>query len=88
MLRIRRDGVAWSDLGNEIVILDLRSSTYFAVRETGAFLMNALVAGASAETLVDQLLSRYDTTADTARIDVQQFLGELSRRDLIEPVDD
>lgn len=49
-VRLRRDGVAWSDLGTEIVILDLRSSTYFSVRDSGAFLVTVLVDGASADT--------------------------------------
>lgn len=87
VLRIRREGVAWSDLGTEIVLLDLRSSTYFSVRDTGAFLVNALVEGASAQALVDRLLGRYDITEAIARRDVDEFLGELARRDLIEPVD-
>lgn len=86
-LRLRRDGVAWSDLGSELVILDIRSSTYFSVRDTGAFLVTALVDGASTQTLVDRLLDSYDTTEDTARDDVEDFLAELSRRDLLEPVD-
>lgn len=86
-LRLRRDGVAWSDLGTEIVILDLRSSTYFSVRDTGAFLVNGLVDGASAQTLVERLLDSYDITEDIARGDVDEFLAELSRRDLLEPVD-
>lgn len=86
-LRLRRDGVAWSDLGTEIVILDLRSSTYFSVRDTGALLVNGLMDGASAQTLVERLLDSYDTTEDIARNDVDEFLAELSRRDLLEPVD-
>lgn len=86
-LRLRRDGVAWSDLGTEIVILDLRSSTYVSVRDTGAFLVNGLVDGASAQTLVERLLDGYNTTEDIARSDVDEFLAELSSRDLLEPVD-
>lgn len=86
-LRLRRSGVAWSDLGTEIVILDLRSSTYYSVRDTGAFLVTALTEGASEQTLVERLMSSYDTTEDTARNDVGEFLGELSRRDLLEPAD-
>lgn len=86
-LRLRRDGVAWSDLGTEVVILDLRSSTYYSVRDTGALLVTALMEGASEQTLVERLVGSYGTTEDTARSDVDDFLGELSRRDLLEPVD-
>lgn len=39
------------------------------------------------DTLVERLMSSYDTTEDTARNDVDDFLSELSRRDLLEPVD-
>lgn len=86
-IRLRREGIAWSDLGSEVVILDLRSSTYFSARDSGAFLVNALVDGASATTLVERLLGRYEADTDTVRADVDEFLGELARRDLIEPVD-
>ena len=32
--RLRRDGVACSNLGDEIVILDLETSVYLSARET------------------------------------------------------
>ncbi len=87
VLRLRREGVAWSDLGSEIVILDLRSSTYFSVRGTAAFLVTSLVDGASADGLVEQLVGSYETTEDTARTDIDGFLTELENRDLLEPAD-
>lgn len=83
-LRLRRDGVAWSDLGDEIVILDLQSSTYFSVRGTAAFLVGELVDGSSTDALVERLLDTYDTTADVAWTDVDAFLDELDSRHLLE----
>lgn len=50
--------------------------------------MTALTEGASEQTLVERLMSSYDTTEDTARSDVGDFLGELSRRDRLEPADE
>ena len=67
-------GIACSDLGEEIVILDLRASTYFSVRRTGAHLVTALMDGASTDALVAGLCARYDVTEDMARADVQLFL--------------
>lgn len=82
--RLRRDDVAYSDLGEEIVILDLRSSTYFSVRNTAAQLVTALLDGASANALVAGLCARYDVAEDVASRDVQAFLTDLARRDLLE----
>jgi Coenzyme PQQ synthesis protein D (PqqD) len=84
--RLRRDEIAYSDLGEEIVILDLRSSTYFSVRRTGAHLVNALMTGASTDVLVAGLCDRYDVTEDVARTDVKTFLTVLEQRDLLEEV--
>lgn len=85
--RLRRDEIAYSDLGEEIVILDLRSSTYFSVRRTGAYLVNALMTGASTDVLVASLCDRYDVAEDVARTDVQTFLTVLEQRDLLEEAD-
>src|SRR5690349_5094251 len=58
--RLRRDGIACSDLGSEIVILDLNTSSYFAASASAAVLVNALIEGASAEDLVGRLLDSYE----------------------------
>lgn len=86
-LRLRQDGVACSDLGDEIVILDLRSSTYFSARGTGAVLVTALQSGASVDTLVGDLRAAYDVTEDVAREDVVEFVADLERRGLLESLD-
>jgi Coenzyme PQQ synthesis protein D (PqqD) len=85
--RLRQGEIAYSDLGEEIVILDLRASTYFSVRRTGAHLVTALMDGASTDALVAGLCARYDVTEDMARTDVQSFLTVLEQRDLLETAD-
>lgn len=82
--RLRRDGLTWSDLGDEVVILDLRSSTYFSARGTAATLVSELVAGASTDALVARIVADYETTEDTARDDVDAFVRELHDRELLE----
>lgn len=86
-LRLRRDEVAWSDLGGEIVILDMRSSTYFAVRNTAASLVTELIEGATEPALVNRLVALYPVSPDVAGADVRDFLAELTSRDLLEPAD-
>lgn len=85
-LRLRRDGVACSDLGSEVVILDLETSTYFSARDSAATLVQTLMDGATPEALVQQLTNRYDVASDVASTDVRLFLDQLTSRNLLERV--
>lgn len=85
--RLRREGVITSDLGSEIVILDLDSSTYFSVRGTGAVLLNRLVQGATVESMAEELTTTYDAEYEVALVDVREFVADLTERRLVEHVD-
>jgi hypothetical protein len=84
--RMRRDGVACSDLGSEIVILDLDTSCYFAASASAAVLVNALIEGASEEDLVGRLLDSYEVAHADAAADVEAFLMQMRTRNLLETV--
>lgn len=84
--RMRRDGIACSDLGSEIVILDLDTSAYFAASASAAVLVNALIEGASTDDLVGRLLNSYEVAPADAVADVEAFLGQLRTRNLLETV--
>lgn len=84
--RMRRDGVACSDLGSEIVILDLETSSYFAASSSAAVLVNALIEGASEEDLVGRLLDSYEVAPADAAADVEAFLTQMRTRNLLETV--
>ena len=84
-LRLREEAVAWQEIDDEIVVLDLQSSEYFKVNGTGALLWQRLSQGAPREDLVDALGERYELPPDTAERDVDAFLAMLRARDLVEP---
>jgi hypothetical protein len=84
--RIRRDGIACSDLGSEVVILDLATSRYFAASASAAVLVAALVEGASAEDLVHRVLAEYDVPPTEATADVDAFLAQLQSRNLLDTI--
>jgi hypothetical protein len=86
IFRLRRDGVACSDLGSEFVILDLDSSVYFSARDSAAVLVGSLQEGASAEVLADRLVARYNVATETAAADVRVFLEQMRSRNLLEQV--
>jgi coenzyme PQQ synthesis protein D (PqqD) len=86
--RMRADGVACSDLGGEVVILDLTSSQYFAVRDSAAMLVGCLMGGATSDDLIEKLIESYSVTRDVATADVHNFVDALRARNLVEPVAD
>jgi hypothetical protein len=83
-LRLRGEGVAWREIDGEIVALDAPTSTYLAANRTGALLWQALAKGATDEDLVSRLVETFGIDAETARADVERFLGELAARGLLE----
>ena len=54
------------------------------LNETGAFLWQKLQEGADLEALVKALTSEYDVDAETARIDVREFLDKLAKAGCVE----
>jgi hypothetical protein len=77
-VRLRPEGLAWRRLGDEIMVLDLSSSTYFSVGGAGTFLFETLGTGDLDEAaLVDALVTQYEVDPGTARRDVTAFLSGL-----------
>jgi Coenzyme PQQ synthesis protein D (PqqD) len=85
-MRLRREGLTWRRLGEDIMVLDLESSTYFAVGGTGAFLFETLHDRDLDDTeLVDAVLGEYDVDAMTVQSDVSRFLTRLRDAGLLQP---
>jgi Coenzyme PQQ synthesis protein D (PqqD) len=81
--RIRDDDVQWRRMGDEVVILDLRTARYFSLNETGTRLWSLIVAGASADRLVEELVGAWAVDRAAAERDVEAFLASLRDRDLV-----
>lgn len=83
-LRLREHDLAWSEVGEEVVLLDLNTSVYFSTQGTGSFLLARLAEGATEEELVDQLVAHYEVDVATARADTAAFLRQLEEKSLLE----
>ncbi len=64
--------------------LDLRSSRYLSVNETGAAVWTALAAGATREDLVARLVEEFDIDAATAGEHLDAFVASLAEQGLLE----
>lgn len=82
-IRLRQDDVEWRDIEGEIVVLDLRRSTYLAVNRIGTLLWPLLVAGAMHDALVQRLVDDFNLQRPTAMADLDAFLEELREHELL-----
>jgi hypothetical protein len=83
-LRLRRSSLQWLEADGEVVALDEAALVYLSANESGALLWQALAAGTSRDALVGALVDRFGIEGDQAGRDVDAFLAELERRDLLE----
>ncbi len=73
-----------SDLGGEVVILDLDGSRYYGLNEVGAFVWDLLAQPRSVGALQAALLDEYDVDAERCRADLEALLDELITNGLVE----
>ena len=78
-----RPDIAWRRIGDESVVLDLKTSAYFTLNETAALLWEALGEGLTPEKAVARLCEEFDAEPETVRRDVEATLAELLSERLI-----
>lgn len=83
MVRLK-PGVEWQCVDDEVVVLDLESSTYMAVNDTGALLWPLVAEGTSEPAMAAELTARFALDADAARADVSAFVDRLRSLDLVD----
>lgn len=83
-MRLRGEDLTWQEIDGELVILDLARSSYLTTNGTGAFLAKLLVSDRSPEELAEALAAEYGIAVAEAREDVDAFVAELTRLELLE----
>jgi coenzyme PQQ synthesis protein D (PqqD) len=84
VVRLRED-LPWREVDGGVVVLDLESSSYFAVNETGTPLWAKLVDGATIDELTAALATAEEIETERARADVEAFVAELRRQAWLAP---
>jgi len=75
-LRLNPDVVA-QDLGDGLVLLDLRTGIYWGLNRTGAVIWRGIENRASVEKICRQLRDEFDTSAEDLDAAVHSLLSEL-----------
>lgn len=84
MPRLRADSIAWRQIGDEVVVLDLRTSQYVSANASAGLLWRGLERGATRDELIAELEREYEIDAETAAADVDAFLADCRARELLE----
>ncbi|MEA2901782.1 MAG: hypothetical protein QOH36_1669 [Actinomycetota bacterium] len=79
-----RPGIEWRNVSGEVVALDLESSAYLSVNDTGSVLWPLVVAGTTEERLVEEVVTRFGIGVEQARHDVAVFVEGLRSFSLVE----
>jgi hypothetical protein len=82
-IKLRDEGVAWTDIDGEIVALDEATAEYLAANEAGGLLWRALAKGATRDQLAALLVETYGLERGHAETDTDAFLAALHERGLI-----
>lgn len=83
-LSLKLDDLAWRDVGDELVVLEVTTTTYLTLNGSARFLWARLVDGATPAELASALVEHYGIPDDQASRDVQSFLDVLRDRSLLD----
>jgi len=70
-------------VGQETVILDLASGTYFGLDPVGARIWQLMAEGKTLAEVCEAMLAEYEVTAEKIELDVLALAQELSAKQLI-----
>ena len=82
-IQLKVDDVVWREVEDDLVILELSTSTYVTLNGSAKFLWEILVLGSTLDELVLSLVGRYSISPEQAKFDVESFVSALDERELI-----
>jgi hypothetical protein len=81
--RVNSPNVIHETIEGEVILIDLKTGTYYSLRDAGAAVWQAIEQGAGEEGIAAELGSRYEASEPEIRDAVRRLLAELEREGLI-----
>lgn len=75
--------VAWRKVEDEVVILNLETSVYYSLNETGSLVWELIGKGLSAEKIAEEVADVYKQSLKTVKKDVDDIIKKIRKEDLI-----
>jgi hypothetical protein len=82
-MRLRSTEISTRAIGDETIILSLPDSQYFSVTGIGTRIVALLDRDTTLPELVTSITAEYEVDEDTARRDIETFLGRLREARLL-----
>jgi hypothetical protein len=83
--QVSKPQVIYELFDDEVVIINLKSGSYYSLRKVGAEIWTMLEAGANAEEVADRLAARYDASRSEIETAIGSLLKEFQAEELIAP---
>lgn len=72
------------DLEDEVVILGLKDGVYYGLNPVGSFIWKLIQKPISVKEIKEAILKEYDVDEETCENDLQELLGDLLDKGLVE----
>lgn len=80
----RRDDLVTAPVGEDLVMMDIDSGTFFTLDDIGTFVWSRLAGPTSVADLLDEIQHNYDVTPEQCEGDVLALLQQMHDRGLID----
>lgn len=79
----RKDGLLVSELGNEMVMMDIESGNYIGLNETGRVIWELIEQPLKVDDLIKQLLNRYEIDYEECSRDTIEYLNKMDEQKIL-----
>jgi hypothetical protein len=83
-MRLRSSELSARTLGDETIVLHLRTSRYLTITGVGTRLFELLAEERSVDDLVGTIVDEYEVNAEVARHDIDRFLADMRAAQLLQ----
>lgn len=83
---IQNKAIVQSQIGEEVVMLDMESGFYFGLNSVASVIWGLLVEGIGFETLIDQLMAQFDVERSVCEADTRELLDQMLEKNIIRKV--
>jgi hypothetical protein len=83
VVRRRKEGLLVSELGKEVVMMDIDNGNYIGLNETGKVIWDMIEEPMKVGDLIEQLTQKYDIAKDECSADTLECLNKMEEQKLI-----
>lgn len=79
----RKEGLLISELGNEVVMMDIENGNYIGLNETGKVIWNMLEEPMMVQDIIDELTKKYEINKEQCSSDTLEYLNKMKEQKIL-----